>query len=108
MDSIRYLTATSLLQNFRSLTWVHANWSSLIAFIHESRDLSREIPRTVKFLSLNLLNATTTFGFSIRHGLHQLAQKSSKTYLPRKEASDTGFPVVSFWVNSIAFVPTAP
>src|SRR5690348_8978915 len=53
-----------------------------------------------KFLSLNLLYAFTTFGFSIRQGRHQLAQKSTKTYLPLKELKETGLSFTSGRVNS--------
>src|SRR4051812_8351321 len=62
----------------------------------------------VKFLSLNLLYTFTTFGFSRRQGLHQLAQKSSKRYSPLKDERETGLPFISFCVKSRACVPTAP
>ena len=69
--------------------------------------LSSDTPSTVKFLGLNFLKFATTFGFSWRQGPHQLAQKSSNTYLPRKEDSETGLPDVSACVKSIAILPTA-
>src|SRR5471030_670928 len=69
---------------------------------------SSDTPNTVKFLFLYWLYAFTTFGFSIRQGLHQLAQKSTNTYFPLKEESVIAFPSTSFWVKSIACVPTWP
>src|SRR5690606_3609828 len=68
---------------------------------------SKETPNTVKFLSLNLLKAATTFGFSWRQGPHQLAQKSTNTYLPRNDDNDRLFPAVSGSVKSGANAPTA-
>src|SRR5687767_714041 len=62
----------------------------------------------VKFLFLKLLYAFTTLGFSALHGLHQLAQKSTSTYLPRKELSFTSFPSVSGNTISGAVFPTRP
>src|SRR3569833_2231335 len=67
--------------------------------------LSNEIPMMVKFLSLNLLKAFTTPGFSWRHGPHQDAQKSSSTYLPLNEENLTGFPSVSVCSKSGASAP---
>src|SRR3954467_15305009 len=69
---------------------------------------SSETPSMVKFLSLYLLYAATTFGFSMRQGLHQLAQKSISTYLPLNWESETFFPEVSACENSSDCVPTAP
>src|SRR4051812_5106448 len=57
----------------------------------------------VKFLSLNWLYAATTFGFSWRHGPHQLAQKSISTYFPLNEERATVFPLVSGKLKSGAF-----
>src|SRR5580693_2343594 len=68
IEVTRYFTATSLFQNFKSLTCVHVRLSSLIACNQGSRLLSRETLRIVKFFALNLLYATTTLGFSMRHG----------------------------------------
>src|SRR4030095_4603809 len=96
MLCIRYFAAASLFQNLRSLTCVHASLSSSIALIHGSLARSSETPSTVKFFVLNFSYALTTFGFSMRHGLHQLAQKSTSTNLPRKEDNATVFPSVSF------------
>src|SRR5207302_10433424 len=74
--------------------------------IHDALPISNDTPRIVKPLSLNLLKAFNTFGFSALHGPHQLAQKSSSTYLPRNEDSFTGTSAVSFWVKSMANIPT--
>src|SRR5678810_598206 len=52
------------------------------------------------------LNACTTFGFSLLHGPHQLAQKSTSTYLPRNELSVTVLPSVSGKEISGAGFPT--
>src|SRR5258705_13774764 len=62
----------------------------------------------VKFLFLNLLYAATTLGFSMRQGLHQLAQKSTNTYFPRKELSFISFPFTSGMAISGASFPTQP
>src|SRR5690606_24047205 len=80
-----------------------------MAFIQASfcPGLSNETPKTVKFLSLNLWNAATTVGFSRRQGPHQLAQKSTSTYLPRNEDNERLFPAVSGNVKSGAMDPTA-
>src|SRR5436190_2786792 len=103
-----YICATAFSQYFRSLTWLQPSLSLSIAFTHASFVWSRDTPKTVKFLAFNLLYTFTTFGFSILHVLHQLAQKSSNTYLPLKEESLTGLPSTSFCVKSKASVPTAP
>src|ERR1700761_8340630 len=71
-----------------------------MAPFHRLLSESSEMLNTVKPLSLYLLYAATTFGFSARQGPHQLAQKSISTYLPRKEESETDFPLVSGRVNS--------
>src|SRR6476661_1831760 len=98
-----YNEAASLFQYLRSLTWFQVRLSSCMAFIHAFLSWSRDTPRMVKFLSRNWLKAATTFGFPCRQGTHQLAQKSISTYLPRKEESATGLPVVSCRLNSGAF-----
>src|SRR3954469_4834304 len=78
-----------------------------MAFSHRSRPLGRssDTLNTVKPLSLYWLNAFTTFGFSARHGPHQLAQKSTNTYEPRNWKSETGRFDVSLWVKFIACRP---
>src|ERR1700730_6584030 len=68
--------------------------------------LSNETPRIVKFLFLNLLNAITTFGFSILQGLHQLAQKSTSKYFPLNEDIFLTCPFVSGKARSGAIFPT--
>src|SRR5688572_26342597 len=68
--------------------------------------LSRDTPSTVKFFDLNLLKLLTTLGFSVRHGPHQLAQKSTNTYLPLNELSETGLPLGSGNEKSGASLPT--
>ena len=60
----------------------------------------------VKFLLRKLLKAFTTLGFSILHGLHQLAQKSTSTYFPRNEERAILFPLTSGITISGAFLPT--
>src|SRR5688500_9959127 len=108
-DWTPYCFATSLPQYFRSETWVHANPSISIAFsqLAFAPGLSNETPNTVKPLSLNCFHAATTAGFSFLQGTHQLAQKSNRTYLPRKSCKDTGLSSGSFWVKSIATTPMA-
>src|SRR3954469_10137464 len=95
-----------LLHCLRSLTCFHSRWSSLIAFSHFCLSSSSDTPSTVKFLFLYLLYAATTFGFSPRHGPHQLAQKSTKTYLPFNWLNEKGLSSTSFMVKSGAMVPT--
>src|SRR6476660_3062760 len=107
IDCTPYKVAASLFQNFRSLACVHVKPSFLIASCQAPFSWSSETPNTVKFLSLNWLYAFTTFGFSMRHGLHQLAQKSTSTYFPLKEANDTGLPFTSGCINSGAFLIVA-
>ena len=91
-------------QPFSSLTCVQARLSFLMAANQAALSSSSDTPSTVKFLFLNLLYANTTLGFSWRQGPHQLAQKSIKTYLPRKEERVNGFPATSFIVKSGAMV----
>src|SRR5580658_3726593 len=78
-----------------------------MALIHASLSpgRSREMLRIVNGLSLYLWKAATTFGFSVRQGTHQLAQKSRRTYLPLNACKETGIPAVSFWVKSKAVLP---
>src|SRR6185312_15673322 len=68
---------------------------------------SSDTPMIVKFLSLNLLKAFTTFGFSLRHGPHHDAQKSTKTYLPRNDSKLTVLPAVSASAKTGAISPNA-
>src|ERR1700684_207020 len=67
---------------------------------------SMDTPRILNPLSLYAWYAFTTFGLSARQGPHQLAQKSTITYLPRKSCRDTGRPAVSGSVKSGAMAPT--
>src|SRR6478672_4370104 len=76
-----------------------------MASTHAGFAWSSDTPSTVKLLFLNLLYAATTFGFSILQGLHQLAQKSTSTYFPRKEEIFTIFPEVSACENSLIIEP---
>src|SRR5690348_13844180 len=55
----------------------------------------------------NSLYAFTTFGFSLLQGPHQLAQKSTSTYLPCNEDSANVFPLGVCCKISGAFLPTA-
>src|SRR6478735_597128 len=89
---IRYSWAAALFQNCRSLTCVQVRLSLWIAASQLSfpPGLSRETPKTVKFFSLNCLKFSTTLGFSARQGPHQLAQKSTRTYLPWNDERLTG------------------
>src|SRR5690606_40588048 len=107
MAEMRYFTATSLPHPFKSLTCVHFNPSFLIASSQSSRSSSSETPRIVKFLSLYFSKTFTRKGFSLRQGPHQLAQKSTNTYLPLNCARDTIFPAVSVCEKSNAVSPTA-
>src|SRR5665213_2079238 len=59
-----------------------------------------------KFLPLNSLYASTTLGFSMRQGPHQLAQKSMSRYLPLKELTETGLPFTSGRLSSGTVLPT--
>src|SRR5690348_4950567 len=45
-------------------------------------------------------------GITIRHGPHQLAQKSTTTTLPFRSANDTSLPLRSFSLNSGAGFPS--
>src|SRR5215471_4437520 len=47
----------------------------------------------------------TSAGFIARQGLHQLAQKSTNTYLPCNDESATAVPLVSACENSGALTP---
>src|SRR5882757_3991560 len=105
MELISYCCPTAFFHPFRSETWVHTKPSFSMAFNQFSFLSSNEMLKMVKFFSLNVLNAFTTLGFSARHGLHQLAQKSTNTYLPLKSLNDTGLPDVSFCLKSIAVFP---
>src|SRR5579871_153922 len=100
------MSTALLFQYFKSLTCDQASLSSLTACCHESLSLSRDTPSIAKFLSLNSPKAFTTFGFSALHGPHQLAQKSTSTYFPLKEANEIIFPSASGKFNSGACCPT--
>src|SRR6476646_7199511 len=61
----------------------------------------------LKPLSLNWLYVFTIFGFSRLQGPHQLAQKSTKTYLPRNADKLSLSPAgVNCWMSG-AIMPTA-
>src|SRR5439155_349318 len=90
-----YKGTAALFQNLRSLICFHSRPSSVIAFSHSDFSLSRETPSIVKFLFLYFLYAATTLGFSSLHGPHQLAQKSTNTYLPFNELNENILPSVS-------------
>src|SRR5690606_16866855 len=105
-----YKATTGEFQPCRSDTCGHcSSLSTSIALIQSSffPGRSRDTPKTVKFLSLNFSYAATTVGFSRRQGPHQLAQKSTSTYLPLNEESAKSFPAVSGKVKSGARVPMA-
>src|SRR6476646_2114939 len=102
IPSILYVETAALCHCLRSLICAHARLSFFIACTHESLSWSNDTPSIVKFLSLYLLYAATTFGFSFLQGPHQLAQKSINTYLPLNCDSDTSLPVVSFCIKSMA------
>src|SRR6266702_4718394 len=105
-----YSLATALSQNFKSETCVQVSPSLWIAASQASflPGWSSETPNTVNPFSLYFAKAFTTLGFSMRQGPHQLAQKSTSTYLPLNEESVTARPEVSFCVKSIASDPMAP
>src|SRR5688572_25483215 len=96
---------TALPQYLRSLTCDQFNPSALMASTHLSFRSSSETPRIVKFLCLTWLNAATTLGFSCLQGPHQLAQKSTSTYLPFKELSLISLPFTSGNAKSGAAFP---
>src|SRR6185312_12689578 len=96
----------SLCQNLRSLTCVQSRWSARIASCQAPFSLSRDTPRIAKFFPLNSWYAFTTLGFSARQGPHQLAQKSTSRYLPRKEEIEMDLPLASGSVRSGACLPT--
>src|SRR5690606_23748349 len=105
---IAYSSTTSDCHHFNSDTCGQScSPSSLMAFIQASfaPGRSSDTPKTVKFLSLNAWYAATTFGFSCLQGPHQLAQKSTNTYLPRSDDSAIGVPAVSGWLKSGATAP---
>src|SRR5690606_2851191 len=76
-----YSCAAAFCQKPRSLTCFHGRPSCLMAPTQASWLLSSETPRISKPLPLYLSYTFFTAGFSIRHGLHQLAQKSINTTL---------------------------
>src|SRR5690349_18089692 len=100
------MSTALLFQYLRSLTCVHASPSSLMACSHWPLSLSSETPRTVKFFALNSLNAITTLGFSCLQGIHQLAQKSTNKYFPRKDDIFLICPFASGKARSGAILPT--
>src|ERR1044072_3346061 len=75
-----------------------------MAFSHCLLSWSRDTPKMVKFLLLNVFHAATTFGFSSLHGLHQLAQKSTRTYFHFSDERESGFPLVSGRLKSAAIL----
>jgi len=70
-----------------------------------SRFSSMSIAKTTRPLSLNSLYNLSSVGNSHRHHVHQVAQKSSKTSLPRKSDSFIVRPCISLIVKSGAGVP---
>src|SRR5437762_159284 len=84
-----------------------------MAFTQFAWSRSRETLYTVKlfapllnFALLYLEYAATTLGFSIRQGMHQEAQKSMRTMLPRREESARSLPSGVLNFNSGAMLPT--
>src|SRR5688500_5628056 len=102
----RNVSTALLSQKARSLIWVQVRLSFLIASRQFCFSLSSDTPSMEKLLSLNRLYASTTFGFSTRHGPHQLAQKSTNTYLPLKEDNAIFFPFASGRTSSGDCFPT--
>src|SRR6187402_3678437 len=107
MDCTPYNCAAAFFQYARSDTFVQTSPSSWMAFSHFSLSLGRssDTPSTVKFLPLYLEKLFTRAGLSARQGPHQLAQKSTSTYLPLNDESFTGRPLVSFCEKSGAREP---
>lgn len=54
--------------------------------------LSKETPIIFSPFECNSLYIATTFGFSLRHGPHHEAQKSTIVTLPKLSLSETTFP----------------
>ena len=102
-----YKLTTDEFHFIKSLTCVHNNLSSLMAFCQASRLSSSDTLKISKPRVLYLLYAFTKFGLSSRHGRHQLAQKSIKTVLPRKLDSEMVLPNGSCNTISGATLPTA-
>src|SRR5262245_32092914 len=78
-----------------------------MASSHFALLLSSETPRMARPLGWYILYAFTTLGFSARQGPHQLAQKSTSTYFPLKEARETGLPFISFCTKAGAVCPVS-
>src|SRR5690606_1609894 len=81
------------------------SWSSFTACFHFPRSSSMEIDTTSSPLALNLLCISTSLGFCSRQGLHQLAQKSTSTYLPLKSERLNFLPFTSSSVKPGAALP---
>src|SRR6266702_5040250 len=91
-----YSFPASLFHPFISDTCNQGMPSFAMASFHFPLLSSRDTDSTWKPLSLYNWYAFTTFGFSARQGPHQLAQKSTNTYLPRREERVMGLPSTSF------------
>src|SRR5260221_9269946 len=104
-----YSLATALSQNLKSETCVQVSPSLWMAASQASflPGWSSETPNTVKPFSLYFAKAFTRFGFWARQGPHQLAQKSTSTYLPLKAESFIRLPEVSGCSKSGATLPMA-
>src|SRR5437867_12061148 len=74
-----YVGTAALFHCLRSLMWFQLRPSFFTASSQAALSLSSDTPSMVKFLSLYLLYAATTLGFSFLHGTHQLAQKSTRS-----------------------------
>src|SRR5690554_2486594 len=77
-----------------------------MAFIHFSLSLSKETLKISNLSPLYLLYSLTTLGFSTRQGPHQDAQKSIKTYFPRKDDNFISSPSgLTFVISGAIFSP---
>lgn len=90
--STSYKAAIGSSQPFKLETCIHVNLSFAMAFFHCSTSSSKETPIITNPLECNSLYNATTFGFSIRHGLHQDAQKSISVTFPNDFFKEIVFP----------------
>lgn len=83
MASTLYCFAIGSSQNFKFETCVHVSPSFAIASFQALADLSKETPMIFNPFACNSLYKATIFGFSLRHGGHQDAQKSTMVTFPK-------------------------
>lgn len=83
MASTLYCFAIGSSQNFKFETCVHVKPSFAIASFQAFADLSKETPMIFNPFACNSLYKATIFGFSLRHGGHHDAQKSTMVTFPK-------------------------